>query len=165
MRDTDNVLDTENRIQHALELAYAYLNTRERTAAEVRRRLEQRGVEAAATEPALASLVDQGILDDARFARLFVEDKRGLEQWGNERIRRTLRERGIDRDLIEQSLTLDQEETELDRAIGLLRRRFPEPPRDPRERDRALGVLLRKGFESELALDALAAHAREANDR
>ncbi len=155
------MLDTENRIQHALELAYAYLNTRERTAAEVRRRLEQRGVEAAAVEAAIASLVDQGILDDARFARLFVEDKRGLEQWGNERIRRTLRERGIDCDLIEQSLTPDQEETELDRAMGLLQRRFPEPPRDRRERDRALGVLLRKGYDSELALDALAAHARE----
>jgi regulatory protein len=165
VRDTDNVLDTENRIQHALELAYAYLNTRERTAAEVRRRLEQRGVEAAAMEAAVASLVDQGMLDDARFARLFVEDKRGLELWGNERIRRTLRERGIDRDLIEQSLRLDQEETELDRALGLLRRRFPEPPRDRRERDRALGVLVRKGYDSELALDALAAHAREASDR
>ena len=51
-------------------------------------------------------------------------------------------------------------ESELDRALELLRRRFPTPPEDRRERERALGVLLRKGYESELALDALAAHTR-----
>jgi hypothetical protein len=33
-------------------------------------------------------------------------------------------------------------------------------PADRRERERALGVLLRKGYESELALDALHAYAR-----
>jgi SOS response regulatory protein OraA/RecX len=44
----------------------------------------------------------------------------------------------------------------------LLRRRFPDPPRERRERERALSMLLRKGYESELALDALAAHSRAA---
>jgi regulatory protein len=48
----------------------------------------------------------------------------------------------------------------MDRALAVLRRRFPQPPEDRRERDRALGVLLRKGYESDLALDALAVHAR-----
>jgi regulatory protein len=51
-------------------------------------------------------------------------------------------------------------QSELDRALGLLRRRFPDPPQDRRDRNRALGMLLRKGYESELALDALAAYAR-----
>ncbi len=35
------------------------------------------------------------------------------------------------------------------------------PPRERRDRDRALGMLIRKGYDSELALDALAAHVRE----
>ena len=35
-----------------------------------------------------------------------------------------------------------------------------DSPADRRERERALGVLLRKGYESELALDALSAYAR-----
>ena len=51
-------------------------------------------------------------------------------------------------------------ETELDRALAVLRRRFPDPPHDRRERNRALGLLLRKGYDSDLALDALSAHAR-----
>ncbi len=44
--------------------------------------------------------------------------------------------------------------------MALLRRRFPDPPQDRRDRNRALGMLVRKGYDTELALDALSAHAR-----
>jgi regulatory protein len=154
-----------DRLQHALELAYGYLNRRDRTEAQVRRRLEQHGVDAPAIEEAIETLVDQGYLDDSRFARLFAQDKRELEQWGSDRIRRTLLDRGINRELADEALRAEPSETELDRALGLLRRRFSSPPRDRRERDRALGVLLRKGYDSELALDALTAYAGDAGER
>jgi regulatory protein len=159
------VLDVDDKLQRALELGYAYLNRRDRTIDEVRSQLQRKGISSELTEAALETLSEQGYLDDARFARLFVSDKREFEQWGNERIRRGLLTRGIDRELAEAALGQagddGPETTELDRALGLLRRRFPAPPSDRRERDRALGVLLRKGYESELAVDALAAYARE----
>jgi regulatory protein len=162
---------SEERLQKTLDLACAYLNPRDRTVDEVRRRLGRRGVSEELTEEALRILADQGFLDDARFARLFVADKRRLEQWGTERIRRGLLERGVDRALAEDALAAagdegsalgaaDEPETELDRALAVLRRRFPDPPQDRRDRNRALGMLLRKGYETELALDALSAHAR-----
>ena len=44
--------------------------------------------------------------------------------------------------------------------VALLARRFPTPPETPRDRDRALGFLVRKGYELELAHDALRRHAR-----
>jgi regulatory protein len=156
----------QERLQRALDVAYAYLNARDRTVSEVRRRLERRGVSEAVTGEVIRILGEQGFLDDTRFAGLFVADKRALEQWGSERIRRGLVSRGIDRDLVDAALAegpdaLDEEpESELDRALALLRRRFPDPPQDRRDRNRALGMLVRKGYESELALDALAAHAR-----
>jgi regulatory protein len=155
-------------LHRALELAYRYLNRRERTFREVRDRLELNGIEPAVVEEAIGVLADEGALDDARFARLFVQDKRELEQWGAERIRRGLLARGVDRDLVAEALAdargaIDEEpsETELDRALSLLRRRFSAVPRDRRERDRALGVLIRKGYAPELALDALTAYARD----
>jgi regulatory protein len=149
-------------LQHALELAYRYLNRRERTQMEVGRRLEQAGIEQAVREEALSTLTEQGVLDDVRFARLFVEDKRGLEGWGNERIRPALLQRGIDRDLIDDALCgADGGERELDRALEVLRSRFPVPPQDRRERDRALGIMLRKGYDPDVALDTLAAYARD----
>jgi regulatory protein len=159
-------ISEEERLQKALDLAYAYLNPRDRTVSEVRRRLERGGVSAEVAENVVEVLGEQGFLNDSRFARLFVADKRTLEQWGSERIRRGLVSRGIDRHLADAALAEepagagDEEELELDRALALLRRRFPQPPEDPRERNRALGMLMRKGYESELALDALAAYAR-----
>ena len=147
--------------QRALEQAYAYLGTRDRTEAEVRRRLERHGASEASIDYAVGTLREQGYLDDTRFARLFAEDRRNLDGWGSERIRRSLSERGVDRELIEDTLAADTGEDELGRAVELLRRRFPAPPRDRRERDRALGVMLRKGYDSETAVDALAAYARE----
>jgi regulatory protein len=157
---------SDEHLQRALDSAYALINRRDRTVSEVRAQLERKGVAEHVCEAAVQTLSAQGLLDDERFARLFVSDKRELEQWGNERIRRGLLTRGIERELADAALTPagahddDDEESELDRALALLRRRFPHPPEDRRERERALGMLLRKGYESELALDALAAHAR-----
>lgn len=154
-------------LDRALVLAYRYLNRRERTTNEVRGHLEAKGVEAACTDQAVAALTEQGALDDVRYARLFVQDKRELAQWGADRIRHGLLSRGVDRELAAEALA-EQEvaageaapETELDRALSLLRQRYGTPPQDRRERDRALGVLIRKGYEPELALDALAAYGR-----
>jgi regulatory protein len=146
--------------QRALEIAYRYLNPRDRTEAEVRAHLEGKGLDAGDVERSIATLRDQGYLDDARFARSLAQDKRTLEGWGSDRIRRRLSARGIERDLIEAALAGDDAPTEeLDRAVAVLRRRFPAPPHERRERDRALAVLLRKGYDAELAIDALARHA------
>ncbi|MGH2885714.1 MAG: hypothetical protein ACRDPA_23940, partial [Solirubrobacteraceae bacterium] len=68
--------------------------------------------------------------------------------------------RGVDRELVDDALG-DQPESdsERDRAVALVRRRFPSPPRDRRERERAFGMLLRRGYDSDLALEAIAAVA------
>jgi regulatory protein len=162
-------------LERALAVAYRYLNQRERTETEVRARLERAdGVEPSDAEQAIAILLEQGYLDDARFARLFTQDKRELDQWGSDRIRRVLQARGVPSELVEDALTahageIESErgsggesgsggEREIDRALAVLRRRFPSPIGDRRERERAFGVLLRKGYDSDLALDAIAAH-------
>jgi regulatory protein len=154
------------RLEHALAVAYQYLSRRERTEAEMRAHLAAKGIESPTVDEAASELGEQGYLDDARFARLFAQDKRELERWGSDRIRRTLTARGIERELIEAALGAEEQIGELERAVAVLRRRFPTPPGDPRERERALGLLLRKGYDSDLALDALARHGMaDADDR
>jgi regulatory protein len=148
-------------VEPALALAYRYLNRRERTVAETRAHLDSRDVDAQSAEEAIAELSEQGYLDDRRFARLFVEDKRRLEQWGDERIRRGLESRGIDRELAEAAIRQDGgQDQELGRALALLRQRVPHPEPDRRGRERALGILLRRGYEYELAAAALAEHLK-----
>jgi len=154
---------TEDPLDHALGIALKYLNRRDRTVHEVRVRLERSAVDARVAEDVIGRLVDEGLLDDARLARLFAEDKRTLEAWGSDRIERGLSAGGISPELVLDAIGVESGDSELDRALSLLRRRFPAASQNRRDRDRALGVLLRKGYDSELALDALAAHRREAD--
>jgi regulatory protein len=147
--------------ERVLTQAIAHLNRRDRTEAELRAHLRRRGQPDEDVDAAVAELIALGLVDDARYARLFAEDKRALQQWGSERIRRALNARGVDRSLVEEALPGEGHDDELDRALALLRLRFSGPPADRRERDRALGVLIRKGFDGDLALDALSVYARE----
>jgi regulatory protein len=167
------------------QVAYAYLNRRERTVAEVRSRLEKAEIPTDEIEVILAELLEFGALDDARYAKVFTQDKRELEAWGNDRIARVLRERGVDRELVEAALAEPDGAESVDagggpvdaadrpdwdavvdgefaRAVALLVRRFPSGPAEHRDRERAFGVLARKGYESETATDAVREWARRA---
>jgi regulatory protein len=142
----------------ALELAYRYLGRRDRTVAEVRGHLEAKGCEAAAVDAAVAELSAAGYLDDARYAVRYAEDRRTLDGWGSERIAQRLAAAGVDRADIDAALATRDHAAELDAAVALLRRRFPALDSD-RERDRALGLLVRRGYELDLAYDAVRAAA------
>jgi regulatory protein len=149
----------EERLQHGLDLSYRYLGRRDRTVLEVRRHLEAKRVEPAAIDATVAELEQQGYLDDARYAQRFAEDRRRLDGWGSERIARRLRELGVDREHIDAALAAQDPEEEMAAALELLRRRCPQPPSTRQERDRALGILVRRGYAPELAFDALRRHS------
>lgn len=153
--------DRAARLQHALDLAFRSLNRRELTVLELRRVLEHRRVEPEVIEEVVIELRREGYLDDGRFATRFAEDKRHLEQWGADRIERRLLARGIDHEVVRAALAGCDRASELDRALALLRRRFPASPADPKAWRSAYGVLVRKGFDPELASDALRSHAHD----
>lgn len=146
--------------QRALDLAYRYLGRRDRTVAEMRHYLEGKRVDPAAITTTVAELSAQGYLDDARYARRFAEDRRELDDWGVERIERRLLAAGVDPNLVAVALAQQASGDELAAAVALLRRRFPRPPANDRERNRALGVLVRKGYERDLAHEAVRALER-----
>ena len=146
--------------ERALELAVGHLGARDRTAAEVRRHLLAKDISEPAADAALAELQRMGYLDDARYARVFAEDRRALDAWGPERIERRLLELGVDRGHVAAAVGERDGAGELEAALELLRRRLREIPSSERERDRALGMLVRKGYDLELAYDAVRAFER-----
>lgn len=153
---TGDPLREAERLDRALSLAYAFISKRERTVAEVEQRLVEREVRAETIEAAITELQELGYLDDAGYAERFTHDRRKLDSWGDERIERRLRERGIDRHLISAALGRgDDEQTAVQAAAELVRRRFPVPPETPRDRERAIGMLARKGYSSDEAHTAL----------
>jgi regulatory protein len=147
----------------AFELAYRYIGKRERTVAEVRARLQRAELPADEIDGTVAELQQLGYVDDARYARMLVEDKRALEGWGRRRIVLTLRQRGVAEHEIEAALAEDDgegDEAEVARALAVLERRFPDGLPDPSARRRAFGVLTRKGYAGESAATALRRFSR-----
>jgi regulatory protein len=147
-------------LERALGSAYRYLGHRDRSERELRAHLARKGVEPGVAEAVLATLVAQGYLDDARFARRLAADRRTLDGWGAERVERALDRAGVAPHLAEAALAERSAEDELAAAVALLERRLATPPADDRARQRALGLLVRRGYELELAHDALRAFAR-----
>ncbi|UGS36683.1 regulatory protein RecX [Capillimicrobium parvum] len=154
--------DPAVRRQRALDAAYRYLARRDRTVLEMRRHLEGRRVEPDAIEQAVAELCEQGYLDDARYARTFAEDRRALDGWGPDRIGRRLTQMGVDREAVEAALAARGVEDELAAAVEVLRQKLRAAPGDDRGRERALGLLARRGYSLDLAYDAVRAFEREA---
>jgi regulatory protein len=152
--------------ERAIELAYRAVGYRERTVAELRTCLERKRVGPEAIDEAVAELREAGLVDDARYAHRFAEDKRDLERWGRERIARDLHRRGVAPEIVEAALGDRSGDDELATALELLEARLP-PPADDRERDRAWRLLVRRGYEAEIAYEAVRRHGgsgRDANE-
>jgi regulatory protein len=144
--------------------AYRLLGHRARSREELRRRLVAKEHDEAVVDDALERLAADGFLDDEAFTRSYVADKRRLEGWGVERIRRGLRELGVDGAVVDQVLGEGAEDdgTELDRALALLRKRgAPELPLEAARR-RAYQALQRRGFSSATAYAAVRIWVEEA---
>lgn len=150
-----------DRAQEAFERGLAAIRRRERGTAELADWLAEREFTPAEVGTAIARLTEVGELDDRRFASRFAEDKRDLRGWGPERIREALAARGIARELIDSALGGDGHAEQLARAEGLLARRAG-PLNTDAERNRALAFLTRRGYDYELAYEAIRRQGREA---
>lgn len=129
----------------------------------MRAHLERRDISEPVLGAAISRLEELGVLGDIAFAQRFAEDRRELDGWGGERIARRLRERGVERETAEAAARPERgREGELDAALRVLERRFASPPGSPRDRERAFGVLVRKGYDPDLAADAIRAYGRDA---
>jgi regulatory protein len=150
------------RLQRALELGFGHLSRRDRTAHEMRRHLVSRDVDPITVDAAVGELEARGYLDDARYAQRFAEDRRSIDAWGRERIAQRLLDAGVARDHVEAALSDRATVEELEAAVAVLRGRLAEPPATDRARERALGLLVRRGYELELAYEAVRTFERHA---
>ena len=83
-----------------------------------------------------------------------------IDGWGNERIITNLREAGISSEIIESVVGSRDHADQVGDAIRVLDQRIGVKPSDERERERALGMLARRGYSLEIAYDAVRAFER-----
>jgi regulatory protein len=149
-----------------LEAALRFLEPRQRSIGEVRRRLTRVGYREDLVEGAITRLVELGMLDDEAFARTWIESRDRAHPRGERALRFELARKGIDRVTADQTIAdrqAEQPDADADAAVRLLARNARSLARvpDPRaRRQRAYALLARAGFDSEVA--AAASRALEA---
>lgn len=149
--------------QRALDLAYKLVAQRERTAKQLRDKLAAKECSEEAITAALAELQRHGFQSDERYARIYAEDKRRLQTWGDRRIRLELGRAGVSREVIDAVLVGDEPlnaPSELEAALELLRRKQPDL-RDPKSKQRTAAMLARRGLPSSVVFAALRQHERD----
>lgn len=148
-------LQEEDGREVAYQKALNFLNYRPRSRAEVRSHLQKKGISDADCEDVLARLERSGLLDDARFAELWVENRGDLRPRGRRALAYELRQRGIEDKLIDQTLEdLDEDEMAYQAASKQFRKyRNLEWPDF---RKKMYAHLARRGFNYETSAEAAA---------
>ena len=143
--------------------ALRFLESRGRSAAEVRGRLVRHGYRPDLVEGCIARLTELGMIDDAAFAQSWVESRDRARPRGERALRRELWTKGIDRQVVDEvireredraSSGEDGRSADEEAARRLLERNARALDRipDPRaKRQRAYALLARNGFDPDVA--------------
>jgi regulatory protein len=127
--------------------ALRLLGQREHSRRELERKLASYEQEPGTLAQALDELQAKGFLSEQRAAESLVH--RRAAQYGATRLRQEMQDKGLARELIEQTLA-GLKDSELSRAREVWRRKFDAAPATPQERARQTRFLLARGFSGEV---------------
>lgn len=141
----------------ALDRAVGYLAARARSKREIEQKLLQAGYRPCTVEMVIYKLERENLLDDADFARQWVES-RSTHKLGRNRIAQELRRKGISQEEAEKALSAIEDEDQLSGAIALAEKATAriKPGEDPRKAaSRIAGMLARRGYSWDVAKEAI----------
>jgi regulatory protein len=153
-----------------LEAALRFLEPRERSIGEVRRRLTRVGYREDLVEGAIARLIELGMLDDQAFARTWIESRDRTRPRGERALCFELARKGVDRKTADETIAeraAERPDADAEAAARLLARNARALDRvgDPRARQqRAYALLARNGFDPDVAAAASRALGSAADD-
>ena len=164
-RDRIDALLAVDSAARATAAALAFLGYRPRTEREVRDRLRERGHAPAAVEATIERLRGWRYVDDAGFARFWVEGRVEHQPRGRRLLEQELRQKGVDRETAREAVA-DADYDEVAAAVALARKRWPAyAADDPASARRRLGAYLqRRGFGRDAVRAALRDVLREDAD-
>jgi regulatory protein len=147
----------------ARAIALRMLERQPRTRAELARGMARRGVPTDVAAAVLDRFTEVGLVDDEAFAAAWVDSRHTGKGLGRRALSAELRRRGVDEDVVRDSVATVTDDDEEAVARTLVERRLRTVASQPREVQvrRLAGMLARKGFSPGLAFrvvqDVLAA--------
>lgn len=137
----------EDNIQYAFDCAVSLLSHSMRTRGELVQRLREKGIADSAIETAMDKLASYGYVDDAAFARDFVQSAISVGRWGRIAVSHRLQEKKLDRALIDDAIAAYTDEDEQRNARQQLEKLMSKSDADARrQRQKAFAALTRHGF-------------------
>lgn len=138
----------------AYQAALRYLEARPRATAEVRSRLERKEFTPEAIDAAIERLGQLGLIDDAAFARFWIDNRQLIRPRGANALRDELRRKGIAADVLASAIEANAEQTdEGAQALALARsalRKYANAPDRTTFTRRLGGYLQRRGYTFEV---------------
>jgi regulatory protein len=132
----------------ARQICLRLLTAAPRTRAQLATALSRRGVPGEAAEAVLGRFADVGLIDDAAFARAWVESRHYSRGLSRRSLSAELRQRGVETDEIREAVSALDPQQEVVTARRLVEQKLAgtrgQPP-EARAR-RAAGALARKGY-------------------
>ena len=124
-----------------------------RTRAQLADAMRRRGIPDETADAILGSLTDAGLIDDAAFAKAWVESRHYARGLSKKSLSAELRRRGVDGDDISEAVENLDPEQEIETARHLVARKIAATRGQPAEvRTRKVaGMLARKGYPAALA--------------
>jgi regulatory protein len=118
-----NHLLAEDGVEKGTQRAVNFISFRPRSEAEVRRNLSEHDQSEETIQSVIERLKNSGLIDDARFARQWVDNRSELRPRSRRALEYELRQRGVDGQIISQSLEeIDEEALALQVAQKLARK-------------------------------------------
>ena len=143
--------------RHALDRAVGYLAARAHSCREIEQKLTRIGYRPCTVEMVIYKLQKENLLDDADFARQWVEARSG-HSLGRQRIVLELRRKGISAAEAEAALENIDDEDQLAGAVRLVEKNLhrAKPGEDPRKTaQRITAMLARRGYGWDIAREAI----------
>ena len=157
LEDYDNWLMLRQ-YRFALDRAVGYLAARACSTREIEQKLLRAGYRPSTVEMVIYKLQRENLLDDADFARQWVESRQH-HKLGRSRIAQELRRKGISQEEAEDALSVIDDEDQLSGAVALAENAAArvKPGEDMRKAaSRIAGMLARRGYSWDVAKQAIA---------
>ncbi|MBO2523339.1 MAG: hypothetical protein CW336_05715 [Bacteroidetes bacterium] len=132
-----------------------YCAYQDRCTQEVRTKLSTFDMPDAEKEKIVKILVDEGYLDDERYASTFVRSKIHLKKWGVNKIKMSLKMKGISDEIIGNALSEIDPEIYKDELIKVLKAKKINESDPYKKKAKLAQYAIQKGYEPSLVWDAL----------
>lgn len=145
-------IEAAESVEHAINTALRALEARPRSIAEISDRLRRKGFAPETIDTAIERLQGSGLLDDAAFARFWIENRQACRPRGRGALMAELRRKGVAAGVVDAALHTTLDDDECARAERLARaalRRYATVGDYHTFLRRLGGYLQRRGFGSE----------------